>query len=262
MQEEEEEIIVVTPKATSNENELIQMNEFLRNLDVTFEIVSPIEETEFQFTLPTSVNEIKVKDAQIIRQEIQSLFTFDIPAEKPKTAEPKSLFDITEETKQIEVKQPIEFVPITEVEKDGIIKYSLEEYMEVENDILNSKPIADVKTEVIPEELKITMKVQEAKSPDFPTHFDAISPVEMTIEETLKMRADDRRRKLKDFNYKFQNNNSKFEDLEKEPAYKRSGIELQNNQNKPSQSRTSLGSDSNNETQLRSNNSFLHDNVD
>jgi cell division protein FtsZ len=262
MQEEEEEIIVVTPKATSNENELIQMNEFLRNLDVTFEIVSPIKETEFQFTLPTSVNEIKVKDAQIIRQEIQSLFTFDIPAEKPKTAEPKSLFDITEETKQIEVKQPIEFVPITEVEKDGIIKYSLEEYMEVENDILNSKPIADVKTEVIPEELKITMKVQEAKSPDFPTHFDAISPVEMTIEETLKMRADDRRRKLKDFNYKFQNNNSKFEDLEKEPAYKRSGIELQNNQNKPSQSRTSLGSDSNNETQLRSNNSFLHDNVD
>jgi cell division protein FtsZ len=262
MQEEEEEIIVVTPKAISNENELIQMNEFLRNLDVTFEIVSPIKETEFQFTLPTSVNEIKVKDAQIIRQEIQSLFTFDIPAEKPKTAEPKSLFDITEETKQIEVKQPIEFVPITEVEKDGIIKYSLEEYMEVENDILNSKPIADVKTEVIPEELKITMKVQEAKSPDFPTHFDAISPVEMTIEETLKMRADDRRRKLKDFNYKFQNNNSKFEDLEKEPAYKRSGIELQNNQNKPSQSRTSLGSDSNNETQLRSNNSFLHDNVD
>jgi cell division protein FtsZ len=262
MQEEEEEIIVVTPKATSNENELIQMNEFLRNLDVTFEIVSPIKETDFQFTLPTSVNEIKVKDAQIIRQEIQSLFTFDIPAEKPKTAEPKSLFDITEETKQIEVKQPIEFVPITEVEKDGIIKYSLEEYMEVENDILNSKPIADVKTEVIPEELKITMKVQEAKSPDFPTHFDAISPVEMTIEETLKMRADDRRRKLKDFNYKFQNNNSKFEDLEKEPAYKRSGIELQNNQNKPSQSRTSLGSDSNNETQLRSNNSFLHDNVD
>jgi cell division protein FtsZ len=262
MQEEEEEIIVVTPKATSNENELIQMNEFLRNLDVTFEIVSPIKETEFQFTLPTSVNEIKVKDAQIIRQEIQSLFTFDIPAEKPKTAEPKSLFDITEETKQIEVKQPIEFVPITEVEKDGIIKYSLEEYMEVENDILNSKPIVDVKTEVIPEELKITMKVQEAKSPDFPTHFDAISPVEMTIEETLKMRADDRRRKLKDFNYKFQNNNSKFEDLEKEPAYKRSGIELQNNQNKPSQSRTSLGSDSNNETQLRSNNSFLHDNVD
>jgi cell division protein FtsZ len=84
----------------------------------------------------------------------------------------------------------------------------------------------------------------------------------MTIEETLKMRADDRRRKLKDFNYKFQNNNSKFEDLEKEPAYKRSGIDLQNNHNKPNQSRTSLGSDSNNETQLRSNNSFLHDNVD
>jgi cell division protein FtsZ len=259
MQEEEVE---PTPTATSNENELIQMNEFLRNLDVTFEIVSPIKETEFQFTAPTSVNEIKVEDAQTVRQDIQSLFTFDIPAEKPKAEAPRLLFDLTEETKQIEVKQPIEFVPVTEVEKDGIIKYSLEEYMEAENEILNSKPIAEVKTEVIPEELKITMKVQEAKAPDFPTHFDAISPVEMTIEETLKMRADDRRRKLKDFNYKFQNNNSKFEELEKEPAYKRSGIELQNNHNTSNQSRTSLGNDSNNETQLRSNNSFLHDNVD
>jgi cell division protein FtsZ len=259
---QEEEIVNQTPIANSNENELIQMNEFLRNLDVTFEIVSPIKETEFQFTTPNSVNEIKVKDAQVVRQEIQSLFTFDIPTEKPKVTESNLLFDLTEEAKQIEVKQPIEFVPVTEVEKDGIIKYSLEEYMEVENEILNSKPIVEVKTETIPEELKITMKVQETKAAEFPTHFDAISPVEMTIEETLKMRADDRRRKLKDFNYKFQNNNSKFEDLEKEPAYKRSGIELQNNQNKPNQSRTSLGSDSNNETQLRSNNSFLHDNVD
>ena len=259
---QEEEIEGQNLKANSNENELIQMNEFLRNLDVTFEIVSPIKETEFQFSTPNSVNEIKVEDAQVVRQEIQSLFTFDIPAEKPKATESNLFFDLTEEAKQIEVKQPIEFVPVTEVEKDGIIKYSLEEYMEVENEILNSKPIVEVKTETIPEELKITMKVQEPNAAEFPTHFDTISPVEMTIEETLKMRADDRRRKLKDFNYKFQNNNSKFEDLEKEPAYKRSGIDLQNNHNKPNQSRTSLGSDSNNETQLRSNNSFLHDNVD
>ena len=259
---QEDQIADQTPKAHSNENELIQMNEFLRNLDVTFEIVSPIKETEFQFTIPNSVNQIKEEDAQVVRQEIQSLFTFDMPAETQKVAEANLLFDLTEETKQIEVKQPIEFVPITEVEKDGIIKYSLEEYMEVENEILNSKPILEAKTETIPEELKITMKVQEPNAAEFPTHFDAISPLEMTIEETLKMRADDRRRKLKDFNHKFQNNNAKFEDLEKEPAYKRSGIELQNNQNKPNQSRTSLGSDSNNEAQLRSNNSFLHDNVD
>jgi cell division protein FtsZ len=34
---------------------------------------------------------------------------------------------------------------------------------------------------------------------------EEISPMEMTIEETLKLRADERRKKLKEFNYKFHN---------------------------------------------------------
>jgi hypothetical protein len=32
------------------------------------------------------------------------------------------------------VNQPVEFVPVTEVVDRGIIKYSLEEYMEVDDD--------------------------------------------------------------------------------------------------------------------------------
>jgi cell division protein FtsZ len=89
-----------------------------------------------------------------------------------------------------------------------------------------------------------------------------ISPMDMTIEQTMQLKAEERRKKLKDFNYKFHSNNAKIDELEKEPAYKRSGIDLTeptfNNQN----SRYSLGTDSNNDTQIRSNNSFLHDNVD
>jgi cell division protein FtsZ len=34
------------------DNDLIAMNEFIRNLDVTFEIVSPIKDIDFQFTTP------------------------------------------------------------------------------------------------------------------------------------------------------------------------------------------------------------------
>ena len=94
------------------------------------------------------------------------------------------------------------------------------------------------------------------------TGHDEISITEMTIEEALKARADERRQKMKDFNYKFHNNAQKIEELEKEPAYKRQNIELSQPNNSFGKSRTSLSVDSNNDPQLRSNNSFLHDNVD
>jgi cell division protein FtsZ len=84
----------------------------------------------------------------------------------------------------------------------------------------------------------------------------------MTIEETLKLRADERRKKLKEFNYKFHNNVSRIDEMEKEPAYKRLGIDLNSSQNNHVNSRISVGTDSNDDLQLRSNNSYLHDNVD
>ncbi len=56
--------------------------------------------------------------------------------------------------------------------------------------------------------------------------------MEMTIEETLKLRADERRKKLKEFNYKFHNNVSKIDEYEREPAYKRLGIDISNTQSK------------------------------
>ena len=82
------------------------------------------------------------------------------------------------------------------------------------------------------------------------------------IEVLLKERAAERRKKLKDFNYKFQNNVNNIDEIEKEPAYKRQGVDLSAHNKEGKISRTSLGEDSNDEIQIRSNNSFLHDNVD
>ena len=67
---------------------------------------------------------------------------------------------------------------------------------------------------------------------------------------------------MKAYNYKF--NPSKIEDFEKEPAYKRQGVELNdfNESNENKISRTSISQDENDDMQVRSNNSFLHDNVD
>jgi len=250
-----------------SENELIAMNQFIRNLDVTFEIVSPINDIDFNVATPEAL-EMKVVEPKSIEVEEQITFTFDMPAVKFETIETidesRVVFDLSAETRDIEVNEHVQFVSVTELNEGGIIKYSLEEYMEVENDLLNSKPVAKVVEEPIADELKITMKQMETEKPQsFVSQFEDVSPVEMTIEETLKHRADERRRKLKEFNYKFNNNPSRVDEMEKEPAYKRHGIDLSNNtQTNNASSRMSLGTDSNDDLQIRSNNSFLHDNVD
>ena len=251
--------ILETPTFTMD---LVPTSEFLKNIEVTFEIVAPELDQEYYFSAP-EVNEIEVNSIQpIFEQEEQIAFSFDMPIAKTET--PKSdniLFQLTEETKNIFVNEPVEFVPMTELNESGIVKYSLEEFMDVENKLANSTPIVAVAEEPIAEELNITVKEVEMTS-NHNSFAEEISPMEMTIEESARIIADERRRKLKDFNYKFHNNPSKVDEYEKEPAYKRSGIDLSTPQQNNSNSRMSFGTDSNNDNQLRSNNSFLHDNVD
>ncbi len=257
-----------------NQEELVVMSEFIKNLDVTFEIVSPITDIDFTISAPeTPIQQIQqppVHQQRVFEREEQTTFSFDLPLfkQEPVKREPvvednRVLFELTNETREIKVNDPVQFVPVTEVSDNGIIKYSLEEYMEVENDLLASKPVEKVVEDTIPEELNITLKprVDFASQPDFSTTSE-VSPLELTIEETLRLRAEERRKKLKEFNYKFHNNVSRIDELEKEPAYKRLGIDLSNSQSNNTNSRISVGTDSNNDLQLRSNNSFLHDNVD
>jgi cell division protein FtsZ len=245
----------------TNENDLIVMSEFIKNLDVTFEIVSPINDIDFTFTTP-EVHAIETAQPKAIQVEEQAALSFDLPLFKsePVAEENKIVFELTNEINDMHVVDPVVFVPVTEVAENGVIRHSLEEYMEVENDFVATKTIEKV-AEVVPEELNITMKKMD-ESTIAASEFESISPMEMTIEETLRARADERRRKLKEFNYKFHNNVSKIDEYEKEPAYKRLGVELSTNQSNTNNSRISVGTDSNNDLQLRSNNSYLHDNVD
>ncbi len=273
--------VVQTPAApvktpTINQEELVVMSEFIKNLDVTFEIVSPITDIDFKISTPApaaeTIQEVKPVQQRTFEREEQTTFSFDLPlfrSEPEVKREPvaeqdnKIVFELSNETRNIKVNDPVSFVPVTELSDNGIIKYSLEEYMEVENDLMASKPVEKVVEDVVPEELNITLKprVDFASQPDFSTTSE-VSPLELTIEETLRLRAEERRKKLKEFNYKFHNNVSRIDELEKEPAYKRLGIDLSNSQSNNTNSRISVGTDSNNDLQLRSNNSFLHDNVD
>ena len=247
-------------KVTISENELMVMSEFIKNLDVTFEIVSPLQSLDFQISnAPNSQTNNNV----VFPEEKQITFSFDAPMAKTNEVElteneNQIFFELTNETREIKVNQPVHVVPITEVNQTGTIKYSLEHYMEIEEQLTNSKPVAVVK-ETIQPEMNITMKqVDEIENQS--NIFDTISPINHSINDTMRLEIEARRRKMKDYSYKFQSN--KQEELEKIPAYKRSGIELNNNPTDNSNSRTSLGTDSNNDNQLRSNNSFLHDSAD
>ena len=261
--EEEQEVVEEPAKVVLKSEELMGMNEFIRNLDVTFEIVSPIKDLDFVVS-SVEVKQIEVVEPKIYFKEEQATLSFDLPlfkSEPVKKEETKILFELSNETRDIKVNEPVQFVPVTELTDNGIIRYSLEEYTEVENALLDSKASAVTVEEVIPEELNITMKkVDEIENTS--VTFENISPMDMTIQESMKLRTEERRKKLKDFNYKFHNNISKVDELERVPAYKRQNIELSKGQTTGTNSRISVGIDSNDDLQLRSNNSFLHDNVD
>ena len=132
--------------------------------------------------------------------------------------------------------------------------------MELENKLTGAKSKAEeFEPKLVEDELVFERKTVAEKEVVETNDGD---PINTPIEEILRERADERRRKLKDFNYKFQNSVNNIDEIEKEPAYKRQGIDLNERPKEGKVSRTTLSEDSNDEIQLRSNNSFLHDNVD
>lgn len=255
-----EDIEVVEAK---QENGLIPTTEAIKNIEVTFEIVDAQQADKLMYITP-EIKEMIVREPEfVIVESTQPKLSFEFDAPKAVVNEAPMLFTldvpVNNTPNDIKVNEPVQVIPVTEVNKEGVIRYSLEEYMEVEQELINSKPVETV-TEVVQEELQITLKSNE-EAPKSAAGYDELNPMEMTIEETLKMRAEERRKKLKEFNYKFHNHN-RLEELERVPAYKRQGTELKDPSTQSNASRLSIGTDSNDDVQLRSNNSFLHDNVD
>jgi cell division protein FtsZ len=171
--------------------------------------------------------------------------------------EEKILFGLDDDIKDLNVNEHIELIPVTEANEEGEKRYVLDDFMMSETST-KTKTI-EIEPEI--EEIIFERKVVEAK-PVESFIVDEIDPMNSPISDLLKERADERRRKMKEFNYKF--SSAKIDEIEREPAYKRQGVNLEDN--KPSSdlnaSRMSVGTDDNNDVQLRSNNSFLHDNVD
>jgi cell division protein FtsZ len=268
-------------------SDLIPTTDYIKNLDVFFENVSaefqtpvvsapvyntaapvaqhvvedvqPVQEFEI---ISNSVREIEVIDPEFVVGMDDFNFSLDLFDAKAENTPNTVVFELSEETKEIKVNEAVQFFPVTELGEEGIIKYTLEEELE---EAFEPAASIQVAAEPIDEEINFTIKQKEPVAepisfdPNF--NFDGVSPVEMSIEEILKSRAEERKSKLKNFNHKF-NNPNRIDDLEKEPAFRRLGLDVTSMPNQNPPSRMSLGMDSNDDVQLRSNNSFLHDNVD
>lgn len=92
------------------------------------------------------------------------------------------------------------------------------------------------------------------------TDSEEISPLSFTIAELAK-RADERRSTMKSFNHKFNEKyNKNVDEIEREPAFLRNGVDVGRNSS-ISKTEPILKKESE-DLNFKSNNSFLHDNVD
>jgi len=224
------------------EEELMVNSEEIKNMEVVYELLEvdqqieeiPVAEQEEEFIindLDEEVLDIEVKGSEEVVPEEENQFTFDfgLPiAESHETTSKKIVHTLTEEEEEV-------------------------------NEDESLKEAVDFKFEVVekPQETSVLDDDKNLSSPN------EDSPFDQTIKETAVQENEKRKEHLKKFNHAFKHSMSKIDEFEKQPAYKRMGVELEvPNSSGSNESRMSVDNDNNDEIQLRSNNSFLHDNVD
>ena len=251
-----------------SESDLIPTSEAIKNLEVVYEEVD-LEDDEDEFIIHEVTRIPSEKTDFEAVEEDQTMLTFDLPISSNSI---KSESDSVEvyvledsvkdiEVKDIDVNDYIELIPVNEVNETGETRYVLDDHIVLEQTGQKYENKNQADEVEVNEEMtftKVTVKERTVASEPEETSDPFDSPISITLRE----RADERRQKMKAFNYKF--NTSKIEEIEKEPAYKRQGVNLSDVEHSSDvqSSRTTIGLDDNDEVQLRSNNSYLHDNVD
>ena len=228
--------------AVESEDELIASTPAIENMEVVYEILqydqpeeAPEIEKEEEFIindLDEEVLDLEVVGSEEVEAEEENQFTFDFgsPISDGQEVSAEKIVHTLSEQEEEEVKEDA----------------SLSEAVDFEFEVFKKS-----------EEIPVTDMEEVMSSP----HDD--SPFDKKIKETAAKANEERKEHLKKFNHAFKHSLSKIDEFEKQPAYKRMGLELdQPSSSESNESRLSVDSDKNDDIQLRSNNSFLHDNVD
>ncbi|MFV0564947.1 MAG: cell division protein FtsZ [Flavobacteriaceae bacterium] len=256
-------VVEETPKPSTTEINLIPTSEVIKNIKVSYEDVS-VSEDDFIIKPIAKVVEQPVFEEEE-EEEKQITLTFDLPLPEKTEAVQKAetiSFQLDDDIHDIEVNDCVELIPVTESNETGDIRYVLEDVGEERNTLNKKQKEAQKVLEEFDQEVVFERKTVVDDKPAHDTVEENVDPMNSPITELLKMRTEERKRKMKDYNHRF--NNSKIDEIEKVPAYKRQGVDLEavKHSSETDMSRTSVSLDENDDVQLRRNNSFLHDNVD
>jgi cell division protein FtsZ len=252
----EDDVLPTKPKM-----DLVATNSIIESMPVVFEevLLNTASEDDFIITDALKVEE-KIEEAPT---QLQTDLMFDLPL-KPNTgvkSEEEIRFNLNVE-KELNIHAiGVYGAQEVKVEKDEVEKRYILEDFDAQPTIGKSSSFADKKV-VEEEEIQFELKTAKPQSEinEIETMIEEVSPLDLTISE-LQKRAEERRKKMKGFNYKFNDQlNKNIDEIERQPAYKRLGIDLDKNTS-ISKSETLLNKD-NDDLGFKSNNSFLHDNVD
>ena len=245
--------------------EELGVEEPLAEIEVESEFISPSfvleekpdieEEQEFVINEAVNVRDIEVIDAEHLtpepEEENQISFEFDLPLSKVEASVVQPI-QMEEPVVISEIQVPVKETAVEEVPT----VFQLEETEPLEE---LSSPVSEGKLNDIDVEYKVVTKesVQEETN-----QIHDSNPFDRSIDESVNSENEKRKEQLKKFNYTFKNNINRIEEMEKQPAYKRMGFDIDAAPEASGNSQMTLDTDSNEDIQFRSNNSFLHDNVD
>ena len=221
---------------TDVDNTIIDSKVNVNDIEVTCEEINLdfIKEEEIEIEdVDTKINEFEVIDPELVEPVDQVSLDFDMPIAKNNDYSEKIVHELIEDVNEIIVNDPIHIIPVNQVDGSEIKKSGIDDYSKLKE----TNEFSDLK---------------ESKR--------VINPINSSIADGLAKRTEDRKIKLKEYNYNF-NKAKRISEMEKEPAFKRAGLNLEDVELEKA-SRTSVSEDTNGEINLRTNNSFLHDNVD
>ncbi|MBE7648193.1 cell division protein FtsZ [Tenacibaculum finnmarkense] len=220
-------------------------------INVVYDEITPDTVSEDDFIITNIANQAS-EYKEVPQEPFEQDLLFDLPTNSydevaPKTEAPSN------ESKEIKNTNPTASEVNQQVEK----RYVLDTFDAEPTIGKSSKPVA---REEVEEALRFQVKTkQEPNTPRNESVEGDISPESTTISE-LQKRTKERRDNMKGYNYKFNDQVGKnIDEIERQPAYKRLGVDI-NTDSSISKSDTKLNTENNKLS--RSNNSFLHDNVD
>ena len=240
-----------------------EINEILRNIEIDYEVLYPdfdeiddkqtdlydIELNDLEYVIPDEKRSIDIEDNT---PEISfGLFSNDNYEDNSndKLLENIDYNDQNQESIELDVKTDNNF----EDSSIEYIKLDLNQEIEQNKENMQNSNVDDIDN-INLESVEENNNIFE--QPIDPSNCDDITNNDDHDENSI------RKKNLKKYNYVFKNNNSSIEDLEKIPAYKRMGIEIDNLKQLSEETYSKTVLNDENKLEFPDVNTYLHDNVD